>query len=235
MVSARRSRKEIRVSNYNYTKCVASNGVVLHAIKTSPNNIALKSNRSNVYSRSDVAVNGGFFSFGSGDVLSIAVQNDMPVAGKRGAYGSGWFNAKYARGTLVWDAAARKYSVQVVSSASDIVVSDRSRYWAQGGISMSLRDDAGWEGIARAQNMPSMTASVYRTALVYGSGLSVWLVVTNTPCTASQFRAAIKERIGSGTLVDGIFLDGSGSSQMRCDSVRLRGDGRNVYSIVAVM
>ncbi|MBG9737278.1 hypothetical protein [Paenibacillus alvei] len=222
------------MSNYNYSKCVASNGVVLHAIKTSPNNIALKPNRTNVYSRPGVAVNGGFFSFGSGDILSIAVQNDVPVAGKRGGYGSGWFNAKYARGTLVWDAAARKYSVQIVSSASDLVVSDRSRYWAQGGISMSLRDNAGWERIARAQNMPSMTADVYRTALVYGNGLSVWLVVTNTPCTAARFRAAVKERIGNGTLVDGIFLDGSGSSQMRCDSVRLRGDGRTVYSVVAI-
>lgn len=222
------------MSKYTYSKCVASNGVVLHAIKTSPNNIVLKSNRTNVYSRSDVAVNGGFFSFGSGDVLSIAAQNDVPVAGKRGGYGSGWFNAKYARGTLVWDAAARKYSVQVVRSADEINVSDRSRYWAQGGISMSLRDDAGWDRIARAQNMPSMAAEVYRTALVYGSALNVWLVVTNTPCTAARFRAAIKERIGSGTLVDGIYLDGSGSSQMRCDSVRLRGDGRTVYSVVAI-
>ncbi|MBG9736127.1 hypothetical protein [Paenibacillus alvei] len=222
------------MSNYNYSKCIATNGVVLHAVKTSPNNITLKANRTNVYSRSDVAVNGGFFSFGSGDILSIAVQNDVPVAGKRGAYGSGWFNAKYARGTLVWDAAARKYSVQVVSSASDIVVSNRSRYWAQGGISMSLREDARWERIARAQNMPSMTAEVYRTALVYGFGLSVWLVVTNTPCTAVRFRAAVKERIGNGTLIDGIFLDGSGSSQMRCDGVRLRGDGRTVYSVVAI-
>ncbi|MFW5434370.1 hypothetical protein [Paenibacillus apiarius] len=222
------------MSNYNYTKCIANNGIVLHAIKTSPNNIVLKSSRTNVYSQPNVAVNGGFFNFGDGAILSIAVQNDVPVAGRPGGYGSGWYNAKYARGTLVWDAAARKYSVQIVRSADEIAVTDRSCYWAQGGISMSLQDDHGWEKIARQQNMPSMAAKVYRTAMVYGSGLNVWAVVTNTPCTAAQFRAAVKEKIGNGTLVDGIFLDGSGSSQLRCGDVRLRGDGRTVYSVVAV-
>lgn len=235
MGNVRRRRKGIRVSNYSYSKHTASNGVVLHALKTSPNNIALRANRTAVCSQPNVAVNGGFFNFGDGALLSIAVQNDVPVAGKRGAYGIGWYNAKYARGTLVWDAAARKYSVQCVKSADELNVSDRSRYWAQGGISMSLRDDAGWERIARAQNMPNMSGKAFRTALVYGSGLNVWAVVTNTVCTAAQFRKAVKEKIGSGTLVDGIFLDGSGSSQMRCEDVQLRGDGRAVYSVVAIM
>lgn len=233
--SARRSRKGIRVSNYSYSKCTASNGVVLHLLKTSPNNIILTSCRTAVCSQPNVAINGGFFNFADGALLSIAVQNDVPVAGKRGAYGSGWFNAKYARGTLVWDASSRKYSVQCVKSADEIDVTDRKRYWAQGGISMSLRDDAGWDRIAREQNMPNMAGKAFRTALVYGSGLNVWAVVTNTPCTAAQFRAAIKEKIGSGTLVDGVFLDGSGSSQMRCKDVQLRGDGRAVYSVVALM
>lgn len=235
MESARRRRKGNLVSNYSYSKCTASNGVVLHALKTSPNNIILTSSRTAVCSQPNVAVNGGFFNFGDGALLSIAVQNDVPVAGKRGAYGSGWYNAKYARGTLVWDAAARKYSVQCVKSADELNVSDRSRYWAQGGISMSLRDDAGWERIARQQNMPNMSGKAHRTALVYGSGLNVWAVVTNTPCTAAEFRKAVKEKIGSGTLVDGIFLDGSGSSQMRCGDVQLRGDGRCVYSVIAIM
>ncbi|MCY9771206.1 hypothetical protein M5X06_31010, partial [Paenibacillus alvei] len=154
--------------------------------------------------------------------------------GSRGGYGSGWFNAKYARGTLVWDAVARRYSVQVVKSADELKVSDRSRYWAQGGISMSLQDDGGWQQRAQVQNMPNMPGKVYRTGLVYGSGLSLWLVVTNTACTASEFRSAIKQKIGSGTLVEGIFLDGSGSSQMSCGTVKLRGDGRTVYSIITV-
>lgn len=83
--------------------------------------------------------------------------------------------------------------------------------------------------------MPNMSGKAYRTAMVYGSGLNLWLIVTNAACTAGQFRYAIKEKIGSGTLVDGIFLDGSGSSQMRTDKVQIRGDGRSVYSIVTIM
>ncbi|CAH8772216.1 hypothetical protein [Paenibacillus dendritiformis] len=218
-----------------YNKCTASNGVVLHAMKCSPNDIKLQACRTSVCSQPLTAINGGFFNFGTGEILSISVQNDNPIKGRRGAYGSGWYNAKYARGTLVWDAVARRYSVQVVKSADELHVSDRSRYWAQGGISMSLHDDSGWQQKAKAQNMPNMSGKAYRTAMVYGSGLNLWLIVTNAACTAGQFRYAIKEKIGSGTLVDGIFLDGSGSSQMRTDKVQIRGDGRSVYSIVTIM
>jgi Phosphodiester glycosidase len=223
------------VSKAAYAKCTASNGVVLHTLKCSPNDVQLRSCRTSLCNMQMTAVNGGFFDFASGALLSIAVQNDKPVKGSRGGYGSGWHNAKYARGTLVWDAAARRYSVQVVKSADELKVSDRSRYWAQGGISMSLQDEGDWQKIARQQNMPTMSGKVFRTALVYGSGLSLWLVVTNTACTAEQFRTAIKQKIGSGTLVDGVFLDGSGSSQMQSSAVKLRGDGRKVYSIVAIM
>lgn len=223
------------MSKATYSKCTASNGVVLHALKCSPNDVQLRSCRTNVYSQPlTTAINGGFFDSRSGAVLSIAVHGDVPVKGKRGEYGSGWENAKYARGTLVWDAVARRYSIQVVRSAAELNVSDHSRFWAQGGISMSLRDDAHWQQISSLQNMPNMAGNAYRTALVYGSGLSLWMVVTNTPCTASEFRTAIKQKIGSGTLVDGIFLDGSGSSQLRHGSVRLQGDGRTVYSIITV-
>ncbi|MCY9760940.1 phosphodiester glycosidase family protein [Paenibacillus alvei] len=218
-----------------YSKSTASNGVVLHTLKCSPNDVQLRACRTNLCNQDMTAVNGGFFDFSSGAILSIAVQNDKPVKGSRGGYGSGWHNAKYARGTLVWDAAARRYSVQVVKSADELNVSDRSRYWAQGGISMSLQNESGWERIARLQNMPNMPGKVFRTALVYGSGLSLWLVVTNSPCTVESFRTAIKQKIGSGALTDGIFLDGSGSSQLRYDSVSLRGDGRTVHSIISIM
>nr|WP_187698643.1 phosphodiester glycosidase family protein [Paenibacillus alvei] len=213
---------------------MASDGVVLHSLKCSPNDVQLRPCRTNVYSQPLAAVNGGFFDSRSGAILSISVQNNEPVKGSRGEYGSGWYNAKYARGTLVWDAAARRYSIQIVRSADELKVSDRSRYWAQGGISMSLQDDTNWEQVARKQNMPNMSGKVYRTALVYGSGLSLWMVVTNSPCSAESFRTAIKQKIGSGTLTDGIFLDGSGSSQLKYQSAMLKGDGRTVYSIVSV-
>ncbi|EPY07408.1 hypothetical protein PAALTS15_09795 [Paenibacillus alvei TS-15] len=223
------------MSKATYSKCTSSNGVVLHALKCSPNDVQLRSCRTNLCNQQMTAINGGFFDFASGALLSISVQNDKPVKGSRGGYGSGWHNAKYARGTLVWDAAARRYSVQVVKSADELQVADRNRYWAQGGISMSLQNESGWERIAHLQNMPNMSGKVYRTGLVYGSGMSMWMVVTNTPCTAEQFRSAIKQKIGSGTLTDGIFLDGSGSSQLRHGSASLQGDGRTVYSIVSIM
>lgn len=223
------------MSKATYSKCTASNGVVLHSLKCSPNDIKLQTCRTSVCSQPLTAINGGFFDFASGALLSVSVQDDKPLKGSRGDYSSGWHNAKYARGTLVWDAATRKYSVQVVKSADELNVSDRSRYWAQGGISMCLHDDSGWERIAREQNMPNMAGKAFRTAMVYGTGLNLWLIVTNTACTAAEFRSALKQKIGSGTLVDGIFLDGSGSSQMHYKDVLLRGDGRTVHSLVAIM
>ncbi|GAV13222.1 hypothetical protein PBN151_3156 [Paenibacillus sp. NAIST15-1] len=99
---------------------------------------------------------------------------------------------------------------------------------------MSLQDDEHWLQIARQQNMPNMVGKTYRTAIVYGSSLNIWMVVTDSPCTAESFRMAIKQKIGSGTLTDGIFLDGSGSSQLKHQSATLKGDGRTVYSIVSM-
>jgi hypothetical protein len=49
------------------------------------------------------------------------------------------------------------------------------------------------------------------------------------------YRAAIKEKIGSGTLVDGIFLDGGGSSQMQCAEYSFSGDGRVVREMVRLI
>jgi exopolysaccharide biosynthesis protein len=216
----------------NYTYGNVSTGTLLHFIKTSPNNITLKVVNKNVASTSEYGCNGAFF-YGS-DQISLAVNNDVPVQGVVGGYGSGWFNEKYKRGALVWDKAAGKYSVQVVSAASEIEVADRSQYWAQGGISMSLQDDANWKAIATQQNMPNIDGKTTRTALVWNTGFNLWLIVTETLCTAEQFRLAIKKNIGSGTLVDGIFLDGGGSSQMRCAEKSIDGDGRRVVQMVAL-
>lgn len=217
--------------SYTYSKSVV-NGLTMHVMKSSPKNIVLKSTSSNLANVSDYGINGGFF-YGS-DLLSIAVNNDVPVRGVPGGYGSGWINEKYARGTLVWDGAASRYSVQTVKNAAEIDVNNRGNYWAQAGISMSLQDDTNWKSIATAQNMPNMTGSTTRTALVYNSGLNIFLVVTNTACTAEAFRKAVKQ-LGSGTIVDGVFLDGSGSSQMKCSETVLKGDGRIVRQMVALI
>jgi hypothetical protein len=208
-------------------------GVKLAAIKTSPNNIKLKEIQDNVAAGTDYGINGGFF-FGS-DLLSIAVHNDVPIRGVRGGYGSGWYNEKYARGTLLWDAEMGVYSVQVVKSAAELAVSNRGNYWAQGGISMSLKDDENWRSIAQAQNMPNMDGITYRTALVWNSGFNIWLVISEKPCTAQVFRGSVKYLVGSGTIVDGIFLDGGGSTQMKCALFVENGDGRKVVQMVSLI
>jgi exopolysaccharide biosynthesis protein len=218
------------MANYSFIK---DNGIVLNVIKTSPNNIALKAINSNVTATTLYGINGGFF-YGT-DILSIAVNNDVPVKGVAGSYGCGWFNEKYKRGTLVWDKVASAYSVQVAGSATELQVTDRGSYWAQGGISMRLQNDIGWYDQASAEGMPNIDGKTTRTALVYNSGLNIWLVVTETLCTAEAFRRAIKGQIGSGTMVDGIFLDGGGSSQMQCTETEINGDGRTVRQMVALI
>jgi hypothetical protein len=218
------------MSNYTYSE---PRGPRLSVIKASPNNIILKEINKNVASGVDTGINGGFFY--SSDLLSIAVNNDIPACGVAGAYGSGWYNEKYARGTLVWDRSTGVYSVQVVKSAAELDVSDRSNYWAQGGISMSLQDDANWEAVATAQGMPNMTGSTYRTALIWNSGFNIWLVISEEACTAKAFRGAVKYLVGSGTIVDGIFLDGGGSTQMKCTENTFSGDGRSVVQMIAII
>ncbi|ALS10022.1 hypothetical protein ABE82_26820 (plasmid) [Paenibacillus peoriae] len=221
---------------YTYSKVTASNGVVLHTIKTSPNSVFMKAlpGGSAIENQSTDGINGSFFDFASGALLTIAVNNDVPVGGSKGSYGSGYENAKYARGTLVWDSREGEFSVQVVSSAASLAVVNRHQYWAQGGISMGLNNESGWAAQADKEHMPNRTGNTERAGLVYNTGKNIWLVVTNTECTAAQFRSAIKEKVGSGTLVNGIFLDGSGSAQMRAGTPKATGDSRKVFSMVAL-
>jgi hypothetical protein len=226
--------------SYIYGTELAGNGVRLHFIKTSPNNTTLKVIKTRVPASGFYGVNGGFFDLNNiNTLLSIAVINDQPVNGMSGNYGSGWYNVwlspQPARGTLVWDSVARKYSVPIINHAGEISVTDKNNYWAQGGISMKLSDDSGWSNQAAAEEIPGgLSHSARRTALVYNDQLNIWYVVTPTSCTPGQFRTAIKEKIGSGTLVDGIFLDGGNSTQMKCAEYELS-TTRNVTQMVALI
>lgn len=165
----------------------------------------------------------------------MAVINDKPIKGGVDDYGSGWYNTDRKKGTLVWDGKLKRLSVQVLEDAHDIVVSDRGNFWAQGGVSMSLQDEQGWARQAELEDMPAMDEPRMRSGMVYDASGSIWLIVSPTPCTVEQFRTAVKEQIGAGKLVDGIFLDGDGSSQMKCAGVALAGDGRQVYQMIALL
>ncbi|TVY10018.1 hypothetical protein [Paenibacillus cremeus] len=220
------------VEHYSYSTFVASNGVKLNAMQTSPDNIELKHITTNVSKTSDYGINGGFF--WNGDLLSVAVIGDKPLKGDAGDYGSGWYNIDFPKGTLVWDEVTRSFSVQVVIEAGELKVTDRQHYWAQGGVSMSLRDENKWVSQAIDENMPAFDEARLRSGAVYDDQMNIWLLVSDKPCTVEQFRTAVKEVIAPKRLVDGIFLDGDGSSQMRNSQVTLKGDSREVYQMLAL-
>ncbi|UUZ94921.1 hypothetical protein LJK87_10645 [Paenibacillus sp. P25] len=160
--------------------------------------------------------------------------NDRPLKGQPNDYGSGWYNIDYPKGTLVWDGVTRKFSVQVVQEAGELKVTDRAKYWAQGGVSMSLQRDDLWAEQALKEDMPAFDEARLRSGVVYDKQMNVWMVVSDKPCTVEQFRSAIKEVIARGQLVDGVLLDGDGSSQMRCMQAELKGDSREVYQMMAL-
>jgi hypothetical protein len=220
---------------YHYVKRIASNGVVLHTMRTTPDNIRLQTIETNVTDTPYYGINGGFFWEGS--LLSIAVQDNLPIKGKPGEYGSGWYNTgtdmKLKRGTLVWDATIKQFSVQVVTHAGQLKVTNKQNFWAQGGVSMSLGAQMDWEQNMILENMPSFNEAHMRTGIVYDRQQNLYLIVTPTPCTIEEFRFAILEKLNKhNNLLDGIFLDGDGSSQMQSRFVQLEGDHRQVFQML---
>lgn len=219
--------------HYTYSSETASNGMKLHALLTKPAYVTLETVNDNVTLTGKTGVNGGFF-YGS-QLLSIGVVNGMPVNREAGEYGSGGENVKYARGTLVWDGAADSLSVQVVRQAAELKVKDHSRFWAQGGISMSLKDDEQWEKQAAEEMAPFQDDKRLRSAAVYDDKGGLYLVVSETNGTLAEFREAVIEKIGAGSLVDGIFLDGDGSSQLLSKEAALPGDSRPVVQMLRIV
>ncbi|OKP85039.1 hypothetical protein A3842_07675 [Paenibacillus sp. P3E] len=216
---------------YSYLQADSSSKVQLHMMSVAPADIVLRSAGTPLRPIAAYGINGGFF-YGS-DLLSVAILNDRPVNGVQGAYGSGWFNAKYPRGTLVWDGASGTMSVQVVSSGDDLSVTDRGHYWAQGGISMNLQHEELWQATAAAEHLPYADEQRMRSGLVYDGDGKLWLIVTPSRCTAEAFRTAILETV-PGEEREGIFLDGDGSSQMNAEEAVLTGDSRPVVQMIAV-
>lgn len=216
-----------------YSISQGSNGVILHTIRTPPENIGLKAINANITDLQDNGINGGFF--WQGYLLSMAVINDLPVKGKPEDYGSGWFNIDRKRGTLVWDGKAKTFTIQVVEAAEQLKVTDRAHYWAQGGVSMGLHNPVGWASQALSEEMPVINEKRMRSGIVYDKSNNVYLVVAPTPCTGEQFRTAVMEQVGAGELVDGLFLDGDGSSQLKAANHVLPGDHREVYQMISLL
>lgn len=234
LITVFRSAHHVRpLSNYyTYSSYLASNGVKLHAMRTDGDNIEIKHITSNVTKTGNYGINGGFF--WNGDLLSIAVINNRPLKGEPNDYGSGWFNIDYPKGTLVWDEVAQRFSVQIVKEAGELKVTDSNHYWAQGGVSMSLGSEEQWIEQAKKEDIPAFEKPKLRSGAVYDEQQKIWFIVSDKPCTVEQFRSAVKEVINPRHLVDGIFLDGDGSSQMKNDYVALKGDSREVYQMLSL-
>lgn len=218
--------------SYTYHEAEDVQSIKIHALMVKPESIELQAAERPLSEYHLYGMNGGFFYEDS--VLSIAVNNDLPVKGAAGEFGSGWFNAKYKRGTLVWDEAAGRFSIQVVSSADEIEVMDRGQFFAQGGVSMNLQDDANWSTAIEQEHLPAPDEKRLRSGLVYDDSGSLWLIVTPTLCTAEEFRDAIQNTIAPGSKKEGIFLDGDGSSQLNAAEIKLHGDSRKLQQIIAI-
>lgn len=217
--------------SYSYLEAKSSGKVQMYMMSLSPDDIILKTAGAPLREVAAYGINGGFFFEDA--LLSIAIMNDSPVNGVKNGYGSGWFNAKYARGTLVWDGAARNLSVQTVSAGDELKVTDREHYFAQGGISMNLEHEELWEAAIAEEHLPYADEKRLRSGMVYDNAGKLWLIVTPTPSTAAEFRSAVLETVpGEGR--EGIFLDGDGSSQMNADEILLTGDSRSVVQMIAV-
>ncbi|GLX70765.1 hypothetical protein [Paenibacillus glycanilyticus] len=227
------SRNEHYPTGYVYIELEASNGMKLHVLETNPSNVTLASIQNNVALSSYYGVNGGFFYQEA--LLSMAVVDGMPVNGPLGQYGSGEENTKYARGTLVWDGATDRLSVQVVRKRSELIVSDSARYWAQGGISMSLGQDSEWEKQAELEHAPYPDDNRFRSAAVFDREGKLYLIVSSTKGSLESFREAILETVGKGKLEEGIFLDGDGSSQLKSKEKVLTGDRRPVVQMIRLI
>lgn len=216
-----------------YFQLTADNGVVLHVLQTEPGNISLNTINDNVVRSGISGINGGFF--WENQLLSIAVMDGMPANGSPKEYGSGWFNIKYARGTMVYDRVTRKIDVQQAASVDDLQITDRTKFWAQGGVSMKVDDERRWYHTAvKEEGLPFPDDERLRSGMAYDDTGEIYLIVTSTKCTAEQFRTAIKRNVAIGTLKEAIFLDGDGSSQLLAGKAKLKGDSRTVVQMIAV-
>ncbi|MEV5024628.1 hypothetical protein [Paenibacillus sp. LPE1-1-1.1] len=219
--------------HYTYDSHNATNGMTLHVLMTRPADVTLETINNNITLSGKVGINGGFF-YGE-QLLSIGVVDSIPVNKDIGSFGTGSENVKYARGTLVWDGASDQLSVQVASKASELKVKDHTRFWAQGGISMSLGDDARWALQTVIENAPFPGDDRLRSAAVYDEAGMLYLIVSETKGTLASFREAIIQTVGEGKLVDGIFLDGDGSSQLLSSDASLPGDNRPVVQMIRIV
>lgn len=226
---------------------VNANNIALEFMRTSASNVRLRSLRGlgvTVPGSNFFGINGGVFAGPEQfpELLSIAVNNNEPVAGLPGGTGVGWGNA-IRRGTVRWDGTFNTAGVQVVNTASELFVQNRNLYWAQGGLSMNLEieDQDTWvnsisdeepEGIRWLDSAARSGLCYQLTGPILNRRTTAFLIITRTLCTLWEFRQAIKS--GIPVVNDGVFLDGGGSTQINCREAQFAGDGRSIPQMIGL-
>ncbi|KAF5053971.1 hypothetical protein [Oscillibacter sp.] len=206
-------------TNYTRRSYTASNGINLQIIKTAASNIKLidLGGNKNLKQSGYTGVNGGFFSWNSGNILSLAKCDGQVLCNS-----NNWLGAA----AIYWNSKALNYiNGERQLTASEIPGTLRSNTWAQGGYYMWLGAN---DAFNRAMNEVNQDDGGYltqtangRTALVADIiHQNVYLIVTNSNNTFTTFCRAIEEYLGitpgsvpSGQF-HGVMLDGGGSSQL---------------------
>lgn len=216
-------------TNYTRKSYTASNGIKLDVIKTDASNIMLVdlAGKKNLAESGYTGVNGGFFSYASGNILSLA-----KCDGKVLCDSNNWLGAA----AIYWNSKALNYiNGDRQLTASDIPGTSRTGTWAQGGYYMWLGAD---DALDRAMDDVGQDDGGYLTGTATGRTAlvadiihqDVYLIVTNNSNRFITFCRAIEEylditpgSVPSGQF-HGVMLDGGGSSQL-CDKGVFIADG----------
>lgn len=220
-----------------------SNGIFLHIISTTAENIQLVNLQYHSLSSSEYyGINGGWFNppGNTRQVISLAY-SDGHCVGPNSVDGA---MNHVGAGVMYWSGT----SLQVVSGVTtpNSLPVYAAGTWAQGGYSMHM-GNTNWASLTSAEPAASNVFNDSRagkSALVaHMSQKRVYLIITQEAVNWATFRTSIQNFMGisdmnatDSTTLQGIFLDGSGSSQMKSKSNGYieSSDNRALCQIVAI-
>jgi len=221
------------------------NGLDLGIMRVPAQNIGMASlSWSNYLSNTSYyGINGGFWANKPGEqrTLNISVKNGSNTC-------AGADTNRVGKGTIYWNGNSLNY--KIASTKSEISGISSSGTWAQGGISMFL-GNSNWKSRTNSEEgngyNPDQAYGWGRTAIVANIPEKiVYLIVTNTTTvTMTSIRKAIQDFVGitdgstDNSSYKGLFLDASGSSQLRainCNGTveNKPGDSRTLLQIITV-
>lgn len=206
------------------------NGITLHILRTHANNIKLldqtgsSGGQKALQNSGYFGCNGGWFNMSTDqDILNIAM-ND---GGKVGSGTYGGLGNYVGSGAIAWNGNAWALSHYTnAPSYSSIGFSTQTNTWAQGGFHLWL-GHSGWRNnfINQPSGSDFIDGAAYRTAMIANmTSKSIYLIVALQSVTVTAFRSAIQSYLNISdasqlnSTIQGILLDGGGSSQLRAKS-----------------